>query len=220
MKKLFLIIAMALCTISVKSQTLTDVFYIYTSGWPQSTNAVFQSFVAYDGNYFQRDIGTLDSSSIAFDALDYTIASQNGHSRLLCSDSLGGIHMFDISALPAYTVNAPTPALTHSVVNTGYRPSTTKATNLSITAVTSVSMTIAGGQAGELSLQISPDNITYTSYTSIPASFTAGLAVAVGAINGGGGQLTAQIPKGWYWKWISSGTGVYFIKNIFETPIN
>lgn len=119
-----------------------------------------------------------------------------------------------------YTVNAPTSSPSHTVVNTAYRPSITKATKLNLTAITSVSMTVSGGQSGELFLQVSPDNVTYTTYSSIPASFTAALAVAVGAINGGGGQLSVDLPKGWYWKWTSTGTGVYSVKNIFETPIN
>lgn len=166
-------------------------------------------------NYTAGTAITISTANVISNALpDRTVSITAGTGA-----SVTGIYPnFTIST--TYTVNPPVASPTHSVASTGYRPSITKGTHVSITAQITSTLSLTGGQTGELILQYSSDNITYINYASSYGSNIGTLVVGLNTSAGNGGQLSIDLPVGYYWRWTTSGTGVFSIKNIFETPIN
>lgn len=91
-------------------------------------------------------------------------------------------------------------------LSTAYQPSTSRAVSVSIICKINCTSTLAGGQDGTVSLQISPDNITYTTVASLENSNSVSLAIAITAANSNQGALVGTVAPGYYYKLITTST--------------
>lgn len=89
---------------------------------------------------------------------------------------------------------------------TAYQPSTIRWTNVSISAQIACQVSLTGGQAGNTTLQTSPDNITYTVIAEITNSSTGTLVIGLTLNNSNGGVLAASLPPGYYYKIVNTST--------------
>lgn len=89
---------------------------------------------------------------------------------------------------------------------TAYVPSTSRATNVKISVQIACQVSLTGGQAGNITLQTSPDNITYTTIAQITNSSTGTLVVGLTLNNSNGGELIGDVPAGYYYKIVNTST--------------
>lgn len=92
------------------------------------------------------------------------------------------------------------------VLSTAYLPSLSRYTNVSVSAKITCTASLAGGQDGSISLQVSPDNITYTTVSVLQNNNSVALAIALTAVNGNTATLCATVPAGYYYRLISTST--------------
>lgn len=89
---------------------------------------------------------------------------------------------------------------------TAYSPSSSRYTLVSVSASVSCALTISGGTAGNTVLQISPDNITYTTKSEVLNSSTGSLVIGVAITNVNGNTMTCTVPPGYYYKITNTST--------------
>jgi hypothetical protein len=96
---------------------------------------------------------------------------------------------------------------TARIMNTAYRISTTGNTDINVCFSISCNLSLSGGQAGEVYLETSSDGITnWQRRGMIPASNTGSLTVGLNTTQVSGGQLSALLPAGWYWRLRTNNT--------------
>lgn len=91
-------------------------------------------------------------------------------------------------------------------LNTAYIISTTRRQLVKYTVSIVATISLTTGQTGLVSLQTSPDNITYTEIARFSNGNSGTLTIGLNLINTQIGQLVGNIPAGYYVKLISSGT--------------
>ena len=89
---------------------------------------------------------------------------------------------------------------------TPYQPSLTRYTDVSLSVKVACVSTLTGGQDGTISFQTSPDNITYTTVSSVQNSSTVALAIAITVNSSNGGVVGGKVPPGYYYKIIYTST--------------
>lgn len=95
------------------------------------------------------------------------------------------------------------------VAATAYQPSLTRFTALSVSVKILCTSTLAGGQDGTSSLQVSRDNGAtdpYVSVASVQSSNSVSLAIAITATGSNGSPLVATVPPGYYYKIVNTST--------------
>lgn len=91
--------------------------------------------------------------------------------------------------------------------NQAYQISASAQTKISISASISCNLTLSGGQAGNVQLQISPNGSTgWITMAQLTASNTGLVVVGVSTTQISGGQLVADVPAGYYWRAVTTNT--------------
>jgi hypothetical protein len=79
--------------------------------------------------------------------------------------------------------------------------------DISISVSISCNLSLSGGQAGNIQLQVSPNGTTgWVTYATLSASNTGTLTIGLNTTQVSGGQLTAPLQAGEYWRIISTNT--------------
>lgn len=107
--------------------------------------------------------------------------------------------------------------------NQGYQISTTKYSDVRISVSISNSLTLSGGSSGQVILEISPDNATWTTVATTPNASTGTVIVGIATSAIGGGQLSCVVAPGSYWRARTnnvSGTPTYSFLNGVEILYN
>jgi hypothetical protein len=122
---------------------------------------------------------------------------------------------FKVVEKPSYSpivITAPVRSL-----NTSYQPNANR--NVSVTCSVSITSTLslAGGQSGTISLQMSPDNITYTTVQTATNNNTGTLTVGLNTSAAQACALTCTVPMGYYYKLATSGSSTFSILQTQET---
>jgi|GEM_PF-2601037 hypothetical protein len=101
----------------------------------------------------------------------------------------------------------PINVTTRSVATgTAYQPSTSRYTNVTVSVQVACALTLSGGAAGGVSLQTSPDNITYTTVQQLTNANSGTLTVGLGITNTNGAILSVMLPPGYYYKLVTNTT--------------
>lgn len=91
--------------------------------------------------------------------------------------------------------------------NQAYQLSSTRPSFISISAQLSCNLSLTGGQAGNVQLQLSANGSSgWVTYGTITASNTGTLTVGLNTTQVSGGQLTVPIPTGYYWRALTTNT--------------
>jgi hypothetical protein len=96
----------------------------------------------------------------------------------------------------------PTPISTGARnFNTAYQVSATRPVQISVSPQVSCSLSLSGGQGGEVVLEISPNGSTGWIYIGqVVGTNTGSLTVGLSTVQVTGGQLIADLPVGYYWR--------------------
>lgn len=98
-------------------------------------------------------------------------------------------------------------AMTAKTIGTAYTISNTLDHEILVSASISCNLSLTGGQAGSLILEISPNGSTGWIYQgTIPNSNTGTLTVGLNTTQVGGGQLKAWLPRTYWWRLRSVNT--------------
>lgn len=91
--------------------------------------------------------------------------------------------------------------------NQAYQISSTRPCQISISTQISCTLSLSGGQAGDVKLQISADGSSgWITVATLPASNTGTLTVGLNTTQVSGGQMTVDLPAGYYWKALTTNT--------------
>lgn len=97
--------------------------------------------------------------------------------------------------------------------NQAYQVSSTLQSRIQVSSSISCNLSLSGGQSGVVTLEISANGSTGWIYIGeIPASNTGTLTIGLNTTQISGGQLTADLPAGYYWRLTTSnvvGTPTY-----------
>jgi hypothetical protein len=94
-------------------------------------------------------------------------------------------------------------------LGTAYQPNITRFMSIKGSVSITSSLTLSGGQSGSISLQTSPDGITYTTKQTATNNNTGGLTIGLNTIQAQTTELVVDIPPGYYYKFVSSGTSTF-----------
>jgi len=89
---------------------------------------------------------------------------------------------------------------------TAYQPSTSRYTMVSVSVQVACALSLTGGAAGNVSLQTSPDNITYTTVQQLTNANSGSLTIGLNITNTNGAVLSAVLPPNYYYKLVSAAT--------------
>ncbi len=85
--------------------------------------------------------------------------------------------------------------------NQAYQLSTTKYSDIRVSSQISCSLSLAGGQSGQIFLEYSADGSTgWTLAGLVPSSNTGTLTVGLNTVQISGGQISTPLPPGYYWR--------------------
>lgn len=91
--------------------------------------------------------------------------------------------------------------------NQAYQLSSTRPSFISISAQLSCNLSLTGGQAGNIQLQLSANGSSgWVTYGTLTASNTGTLTIGLNTTQVSGGQLTVPIPVGYYWRALTTNT--------------
>ena len=91
--------------------------------------------------------------------------------------------------------------------NTAYQCSVSRYTIVSFYGQIACTSTLAGGQTGSISLQISPTSGgTYTTIATVQNSNSVSLSVAITVNQSNGATLCGVVPQGYYYKIVETST--------------
>lgn len=99
--------------------------------------------------------------------------------------------------------NAPFFSADHTptrTFGTAFQPSTGFDSEVFYTISISCTLSLSGGQDGEVQLQTSPDNVTYTTKSKFGGSNTGSLTLGLNTAQKSVGLLSCKVPKGYYVK--------------------
>lgn len=107
--------------------------------------------------------------------------------------------------------NAPVPTIIASGArnfNQAYQISSTRPTTISVSVQISCNLSLTGGQAGNVQLQISPNGSTgWLTVAQFTASNTGTLTIGLNTTQISGGQLVFEdLPAGYYWQLVTTNT--------------
>lgn len=105
-----------------------------------------------------------------------------------------------------YIIN-PSGAAVSRALNTSFQISTTQNAFVFYSINEAEVLTLTGGQTGIIQLQISPDNVTFTTIAQFKVGNTGTLTVGLTLTDEVGSQLSGFIPAGYWVKLPTSGTG-------------
>ncbi len=91
-------------------------------------------------------------------------------------------------------------------LNTAYQPSLGQPTLVVFSPTITANLTLTTGQTGTIDFQTSPDNVTYTSQSTVVNGSTGTLVIGLNTNNAQGSNLIATVPPGYWFKFVSSGT--------------
>lgn len=91
-------------------------------------------------------------------------------------------------------------------LNTVYQPSTTRDAMVTTGASIVATLSLSGGQTGQVLIQISPDNVTYTTVATLVNGNTGSLTIGLNTTQSQSCSAAFMVPKGFYFKLVSSGT--------------
>lgn len=120
--------------------------------------------------------------------------------------------------------NAPLPTTIASGgrnFNQAYQISSTRPTTISVSVQISCNLSLTGGQAGNIQLQISANGTSgWTTVAQLTASNTGTLTIGLNTTQISGGQLVYEgLPAGYYWRLVTTnttGTPTYTFNGGFE----
>lgn len=125
--------------------------------------------------------------------------------------------------IPNYSYTVPAPSSISSGgrnFNQAYQISSTRPSKISISSQISCSLTLSGGQAGNIQLQISSNGSTgWITVAQLTASNTGTLTIGLNTVQISGGQLVVELPIGYYWRATTNnttGTPTYTFNGGFE----
>lgn len=104
-------------------------------------------------------------------------------------------------------------------LNTAFIPDVNRTCSVVYTVRIQTSTTIAGGTNGQVDLQISPDNVSYTTVASTSSGIGGGLILGIAITQDIRDSVTAVIAPNTYVKLTTSGTGTITLVNQYEVHI-
>lgn len=104
-------------------------------------------------------------------------------------------------------------------LNTAYQPSLSRFTLVSCSVNITSTLSLSGGQSGTITLQSSPDNVTYTTIATATNNNTGSLTLGLNTSQAQSCTLTGTISPGYYYKLTSTGTSTFSILQTFETNL-
>lgn len=114
------------------------------------------------------------------------------------------------------SITRTTSSITPTLVGTGAtgtQVSSTKDASVKTCVSTSATASIAGAATSTVTLKIcSTNNATEANWTTVGVSETSqsyALAVAISGVTGGKAQLETDLPAGWYYKLVNTGSGTH-----------
>lgn len=145
---------------------------------------------------------------------DVTGSGTTGISTTLANSgvSAGTYDWVTVDAKGRVTTGANTPVPTAITAgarnfNTAYQISSTRPSRISVSAQISCTLSLAGGQAGEVVLEISPNGTSGWIYSGqITASNTGTLTVGLNTVQLSGAELIEDLPAGYYWRLRTNNT--------------
>lgn len=91
--------------------------------------------------------------------------------------------------------------------NQAYQISGSQATMISVSASVTCALSLSGGQAGNVQLQVSANGSTgWIICSQLTASNSGTLTIGLNTTQISGGQLSADLPVGYYWKAVTTNT--------------
>lgn len=217
---------------------LSSYFLSSVDTWRGTTGStlgtVYRSLTPEDRAYFVNQATTINSKALtgnviitASDLSLATVATTGTYSDLIGKPSIPAAQVnsdWSANVGIAQILNRPsipntartTSVLSLSLVGTGAtgtQISSTKDSSISCCVSTSTTSTIGGPATSAVSIKIcSTNNATEASWTTV-ATFesdqTITLAVILQSIQVVKGQLSTEVPAGWFVKLVSSGTGTH-----------
>ncbi len=117
--------------------------------------------------------------------------------------------------------NTPAPSSTGSRnFNQAYQISSTRPSRISISTQISCNLSLTGGQAGNVQLQVSANGSTgWVTVGTLTASNTGTLTIGLNTTQISGGQLSVDLPAGYYWQALTTntiGTPTYTFNNGYQ----
>jgi hypothetical protein len=110
-----------------------------------------------------------------------------------------------LDAYPLSPIRTTTAGVSHSL-NSAFQVSATHDAFVSYTVQIAATISLTTGQSGTISIQLSPNNTTYTTAGSFTNGNTGTLTIGLNLTNTQAGQVQAYVPAGYYVKLVSSGT--------------
>ena|ERR1700743_1780656 len=104
-------------------------------------------------------------------------------------------------------------------LNTAYQPSGSRMILVSTSVSISSTLSLSGGQSGTITLQLSPDNITYTTIETATNNNLGTLTIGLNTTQTQVVDLIASVPAGYYYKFVSTGTSTFAINPTQETSL-
>jgi len=104
-------------------------------------------------------------------------------------------------------------------LNTAFIPDVNRTCSIIYTVRFQTSTTIGGGTSGQVDLQISDDNISYTTISSTSSGISGGLILGIAITQDIRDSLTAVIPPNTYVKLTTSGNATITLVNQYEVHI-
>lgn len=91
--------------------------------------------------------------------------------------------------------------------NTAYRESTTNLYNVALSSQIACNLSLTGGQAGTITLEISPNGTSgWVAVGTLSASNTGTLTIGLNTTQISGGQLSYDVPATYYWRLTTNNT--------------
>lgn len=104
-------------------------------------------------------------------------------------------------------------------LNTAYQPSASRMIMVSTSVSISSNLSLSGGQSGTINLQLSPDNVTYTTIETATNNNLGTLTIGLNTTQTQVTDLIATVPPGYWYKFVSTGTSTFAINPTQETQM-
>lgn len=134
---------------------------------------------------------------------DFTL-SNTGIATLANSGVTAGTYMgatFNTKGLATAGTNPTVDTLSSArTFNTTYLMSSTRYTDVRMSAQISCTLSLSGGQSGTIFLETSPDASTWTQVGQLNNSSTGSLTIGLNTTSIGGSQLTTLVPPTYFWR--------------------
>lgn len=112
-----------------------------------------------------------------------------------------------------------TTALFTRALNTAYLPSIAQSTLVVFSNSILSTLSLTTGQTGTILFQTSSDGVTYTTQSTVVNGNTGTLVVGLNTGNTQGVPSIAIVPRGYYYKLVSSGASTFTVSQTQETQL-